>query len=104
MVSILKAEGRECARRDHDDAEQKITDDYMRMWLSKNKVKRYKNQAVQEQAERAAAREELAQHAARRAADRHRADRADMERKVAQLEAEAACMYSAVVQACSGLC
>ena len=101
MVSILKAEGRECARRDHDDAEQKITDDYMRMWLSKNKVKRYKNQAVQEQAERAAAREELAQHAARRAADRHRADRADMERKVAQLEAEAACMYSAVVQACS---
>jgi hypothetical protein len=57
--------------------------------------------AHEEQAERAAAREELAQHAARRAADRHRADRADMERKVAQLEAETACMYSAVVQACS---
>ena len=66
--------------------------------------KRHEEQA--EQVERAAACEELAQHAARRAADHHRAshcadrDRADMERKVAQLEAEAACMYSAVYSTC----
>ena len=36
MVAVMKADGRECGLRDREDAEQKITDDYMRQYACRS--------------------------------------------------------------------